>query len=279
MSMILDALSRAEKERQSENAVGLDTARYATSSTIKEDRLKKWVLFALLANFALIILLSLGYVWKNYTHQEPEAISTLNAEPAQVVTQAVQEPIGTLPAKQVEHQPLESEISDQLAPQSISLSDVTNKTLPATSLLDETKVKKDSVVKKPNKKKLVKSIVKKTPPVQYSSKPLSAPTQPTKPTVESVTAALEKQRIAESSSSNYTRLSDIPVNERAQLSQYQINVHVYDDSGKGSFVLINMVKYKQGDRLPGSNASVSAIVPEGVVIDYGNGKALVERNQ
>ena len=108
---------------------------------------------------------------------------------------------------------------------------------------------------------------------------MSAPTQPTKPTVASVTAAVERQRVADASSSNYTQLSDIPVNKRSQLSQYQVNVHVHDDSGQGSFVLINMVKYKQGDHLPGGNAFISAIVPEGVVIDYGNGKVLIERNQ
>lgn len=41
MSMILDALSRAEKERQTENISGLDTARYVTSSTIKDERFKR----------------------------------------------------------------------------------------------------------------------------------------------------------------------------------------------------------------------------------------------
>lgn len=112
----------------------------------------------------------------------------------------------------------------------------------------------------------------------HISKPLSAPTQASKPTVASVSAAVEKQRIANnSSSSNYAKLSDIPVNQRSKLSQYRVNVH--DDSGQASFVLINMVKYKQGDQLPGGNAYVSAIVPEGVVIDYGSGKALIERNQ
>ncbi len=80
MSMILDALSRAEKERQAENAIGLDTARYATSSTIKEDRFKKWVLIALLANFALIVLLTIGYIWKTYGHQTPNVSEAVDNE-------------------------------------------------------------------------------------------------------------------------------------------------------------------------------------------------------
>lgn len=94
-----------------------------------------------------------------------------------------------------------------------------------------------------------------------------------------MTAAIEKQNAyTANTSTGYSRLSDVPVNERSHLNQYEINVHVYDDSADASFVLINMVKYKQGDRLPGGRDYVSAIVPEGVVIDYGSGKALYERN-
>ena len=279
MSMILDALSRAEKERQSESAVGLDTARYATSSTIKDDRFKKWVLIALVANFALIILLSLGYAWKTYLQKQTLPTSMVETAQTKIVSEVVQKQIKAPVASQVLAEPLEDEVGGQLAPQSIDLSGVANKTLPATSLLDEAKVKKDQTIKTSSKKQ-VKNVVKKIPPVQYSSKPLSAPAQVSKPTVASVTAAVERQRIAaNTSSSNYTKLSEIPANERSQLSQYQVNVHVYDDNGQASFVLINMVKYKQGDHLPGGGAFVSAIVPEGVVIDYGHGKALIERNQ
>ena len=269
MSMILDALSRAEKERQSENNAGVDTARYVTSSTIKEDRFKKWVLIALVANFTIILLLSLGYVWKTYMQKSSIEATVVEDEQRQILTTT---------ANQVIKQPAIENVSDQLAPQSIDFSNVENKTKPATSLLDETKVKQSQAIKTPSKK-AIKNIVKKTPPVQYSSKPLSAPILATKPTVASVTAAVERQRVAKASASDYTKLNDLPINERSQLSQYQVNVHVYDDSGQSSFVLINMVKYKQGDPLPGGGAFISAIVPEGVVIDYGNGKALIERNQ
>ncbi|MDW3095874.1 MAG: general secretion pathway protein GspB [Gammaproteobacteria bacterium] len=267
MSMILDALSRAEKERQSENAVGIDTARYATSSTIKEDRFKKWVLIALAANFALIIFLSIGYIWKTYLHKEPSKISLQNKEEAS-------EPVVN---NQEELVVVIDEPSQLLAPQSIELSNDANKTLPASSLLDEAKVTKSEVVKK-SSKKTIKKIVKKTPPVQYSSKPLSAPIELSKPTVASVTAAVEKQNTT-TSNTDYVKLTDIPVSQRAQLSQYEVNVHVYDDSGKSSFVLINMVKYRQGDKLPGGQSYISAIVPEGVVVNYGSGKVLLERNQ
>lgn len=277
MSMILDALSRAEKERQAENATGLDTARYATSSTIKEDRFKKWVLIALVANFSLIVLLSLGYAWKTYIHNTPDLLSTIDNEQAEKMVAVAPEQLDNS-VNHVAAEVQDNAVSKQIVPPSIDLSGESNKTQPVASLLDETKV----TIKQANKtpiKKPIKSIVKKIPPVQYSSKPLSVPAQNNKPTVASVAAAVEKQRTANTSSSNYASLNDIPISERSKLSQYQVNVHVYDDSGQASFVLINMVKYRQGDQLPGGNAIVSAIVPEGVVIDYGSGKALIERNQ
>ena len=87
MSMILEALSRAEKERQNENMVGLDTARYVTSSTIKEDRFKRWVLIALVANFALIIILSIGYVWKNKSQSNQVRQVEIANEPSDVSVQ------------------------------------------------------------------------------------------------------------------------------------------------------------------------------------------------
>ncbi|MFK8027469.1 MAG: general secretion pathway protein GspB [Gammaproteobacteria bacterium] len=278
MSMILDALSRAEKERQAENAIGLDTARYATSSTIKEDRFKKWVLIALVANFALIILLTLGYIWKTYVHETPNLSELVDNEQTTVMEAVVTEQHSTNSVSPIADQPLENKTDQQPELSSIDLSGESNKTQPAASLLDETKVKVNQTKKAPIQKP-IKSIVKKIPPVQYSSKPLSAPTQKSKPTVASVSAGVEKQRIANTNSSNYTRLSDVPISERSKLSQYEVNVHVYDDSGQASFVLINMVKYRQGDQLPGGGAIVSAIVPEGVVIDYGSGKALIERTQ
>ena len=76
MSMILEALSRAEKERQAENNPHLDTTRYVTSSTIKEDRFKKWVLMALAANFILIVVFAGAYFWNNYMNANTlEAVS------------------------------------------------------------------------------------------------------------------------------------------------------------------------------------------------------------
>lgn len=270
MSMILDALSRAEKERRAETTSVLDTEKYVPSSTIKDDRFKKWVLIALIANFVLIVFIVIGVVWKTY--YKPNNTEQLKAVQENVSPAVVPESQSVSQDESIE--PSTQNIQDDVFEGTKNLSENTNKTLPATSLIEETKV----TTKKVNKKAIAKSVKKiavKNPPVKYSSKPLSQP--PVKAiTNESIIAATIN---SQGSTSSYTKMTDLPVSQRSQLGQYEVNVHVYDDNPQGRFVLINMIKYKEGDLLPGGNTIVSSIVPEGVVIDYGSGKALLERTQ
>ena len=134
------------------------------------------------------------------------------------------------------------------------------------SLREQARVTKDSNLKEQTKKKIA-AVTKKTPPVQYSSQPLSTPTSPSKTTITPPVKG----------NSSFTPVNDLPIAERARFSQYEINVHVYDSNVQGRFVLINMTKYKEGDRLP-DGPLIAAITPEGVVLDTGSGKALLERN-
>ena len=116
-------------------------------------------------------------------------------------------------------------------------------------------------------------MVKKNPPVRYSTQPLSNPaTRQNVPSVSSIAASVE------SGSNEDLTMNKLPPAERSRLSQYEINVHVYDNNPQNRFVLINMSKYKEGDRLPSGGPLIAAITPEGVVVDTGSGKALLERN-
>lgn len=254
MSMILDALSRVERERRREQHHELDAGRYVTSSTIKEDRFKKWVFVALLFNFSLIIVILVGYLWK--TDSLPSMVKKESVvTPAQVsVTQSQPRPLDA--ASQVEVSTVNQTVSNP------PLTD-------NASLLDEAQVnnKPAPVVKKP-----IAQVVKQTPPVSYSSKPLTQPKQPSIPVEELL--AVETSN----TSQDYMLLSDLAPGQRTKLNKYEVNVHVYDDNAQNSFVLINMTKYKEGDRLPGGQEHVASIVPEGVIIDFGSGRVLIERN-
>ena len=70
-------------------------------------------------------------------------------------------------------------------------------------------------------------------------------------------------------------LKDLPESSRNNLSQYEVNVHVFDDDSSRRFVLINMDKYKEGDRIINNWSLVEEITPEGVVVEYGIGRALL----
>jgi len=285
MSMILEALSRAEKERQQDEVSHLDTSRYVTSSTIKEDRFKKWVLVALAANFILITLFAGSYVWKNYLDTGRD----INAQAKKDLTvQNIQN------ESQTDVNQVEARVENQTATIHSEAMNQTLDTAPAipvvnrslnskseatslSSLESEFQVSSKKAVTKA-KPKVAKAPVKKLPPVQYSSQPLNQSSTKTKPTVSSIAKAVAREKQV-SSAKNYSLLTDIPVGQRAQLSQYEVNVHVYDDNPQSRFVLINMVKYKEGDGISGSSASVSTIVPEGVVLNYNNQLVLIERNR
>lgn len=271
MSMILDALSRAEQERRSENGVVMDPARYVGSSSIKEERLKKWILLALLVNIALVAIGLTSYLWKESQSGEAQNVvqkapqNQLEHQPAEIsIAQAV---TSTTKAEVTIVQDVEPAAESVLS--AAPLPAVAQPEGPTLSLLDEAKVNKDaktSVVKK----KIIKNVAKKNPPVRYATQPLA------KPSDNAVAATLSVP--PPEASKDYAVVNNLSPAERSQLSQYEINVHVYDSNVQNRFVLINMTKYKEGDQLPGGGPLIAAITPEGVIVDTGTGRALLERH-
>ena len=264
MSMILDALSRAEQERRSENGVVLDPSRYVGSSSIKEERLKKWILIALLVNVVLVAIILISYLWKDKEIEDTAQLAQTIVQPSQVapVVSSV-EPI------------VQPEINNKLAenkpiPQKNELAVVQPAQDPKLSLQEEARVNKE--VSAPlAKKKKVQNVAKKNPPVRYATQPLSKPSN---------SSSIPKEVLppVQNSTQDYTALSNLSAADRSALSQYEINVHVYDNNVQNRFVLINMTKYKEGDRLSGGGPLIAAITPEGVILDTGSGKTLLERN-
>ncbi len=273
MSMILDALSRAEQERRSENGTVLDPARYVGNSSIKEDRIKKWILLALLVNLVLGGFLLAGFLLKddsqNFTQNVNKDISVEQQEVASKSNQKVEQTLGAV-------EPVHSSLDQDVVAEPALLEKPAHSNLvplsqePALSLREEaqvSKVRKPKLASKPR----VSGIAKKTPPVRYSTQPLSEPSRKVELPEPVAT------RPARTDSGDVREFTDLSPSERSRLSQYEINVHVYDSNVKNRFVLINMTKYKEGDRLPGGGPLVAAITPEGVVMDTGNGRALLER--
>ena len=265
MSMILDALSRAEQERRSEDGVVLDPSRYVGSSSIKEERLKKWILLVLLVNIVLVVIILASYLRKDNVVNDTAQVAQPVIQPDEVVSTAA------TPAEPIVQPKIANSILEQKSEH------LGNKVaaLPATqepmlSLQEEARVNK-GVSTPVVKKKKVQNAIKKNPPVRYATQPLSKPSN---------SSSVPKKVLppVQNSKQDYTALGNLSAADQSVISQYEINVHVYDNNVQNRFVLINMAKYKEGDRLSGGGPLITAITPEGVILDTSSGKTLLERN-
>ncbi|RLW69980.1 MAG: hypothetical protein B6D71_08130, partial [gamma proteobacterium symbiont of Stewartia floridana] len=64
---------------------------------------------------------------------------------------------------------------------------------------------------------------------------------------------------------------ELPQGVRDELQQLKISIHVYHKQPERRFVLINMRRYGEGDKLRGTDYLLKQIEREGVVVDYGDG--------
>ena len=60
---------------------------------------------------------------------------------------------------------------------------------------------------------------------------------------------------------------DLPAEERRALPHPDLDVHVYDDAPQRRFVLISLRKYREGEALP-DGLLIDEITPEGIVVEH-----------
>lgn len=65
---------------------------------------------------------------------------------------------------------------------------------------------------------------------------------------------------------NATPLSALPVEVRARLPRLHVDIHAWSEDPQARFVLINMRRYQEGDRLQ-EGPLLRRILPDGVVLD------------
>jgi hypothetical protein len=68
-------------------------------------------------------------------------------------------------------------------------------------------------------------------------------------------------------------LRELPPETQQKLSDLDINGHVYNEDPSKSFVFIKSRSYRVGDRIGENGPLLQKIIPEGVIIDYGDGRA------
>ncbi len=81
---------------------------------------------------------------------------------------------------------------------------------------------------------------------------------------ENAAVSSEKEKI--------TLVDDLPYETRQKYEDLQINVHIYDEKPEERRVFINMRSYKEGEKIEEGGPLLVAIIPAGIIVDYGDGK-------
>ena len=299
--MILDALTRAEHERQLEKQPDLKFVTPVKPQKKNPSKIWLWVGLAALANILILLLVirtligdseheieasSLG-IDASITNETPivqqqNYQQELQAQP--LVPESAQQEI--IQAERIEIptsnlQPTDHAISQDVRPLAM---EANNTQVPEVDrpLVYESKLKKakPNVVSPKPRVEANEIEVSSKGKVSFSSTELNVDAatpilNKPKLLIEGVNDVQGLDQISGNSISNVPSVRDLPESTRSNLRQYEVNVHVFDDDPVRRFVLINMDKYKEGDRIVNNGPLVQEITTDGVVVDYGTGRALL----
>lgn len=283
--MILDALTRAEHERQLEKQPDLKFVTPVKPQKNNPSKIWLWVSLAALANI-LILFIVIRALSGDAENEIPVAsVSTELQQPADdtwasdVDAQAI---IGQeLDAKPLVQETIQmpSNIGQQENPNTFQVDtrplamEVNSVQMPEVDRPLVYESKQPSLKPKATKSKSLAMAPSATKGnVSFSSTELSAD--------DAIPVSNKPKLLIDGvsnngNSGNVQNVRDLPESSRASLNQYEVNVHVFDDDPIRRFVLINMDKYKEGDRIVNNGPLIEEITPAGVVVDYGNGRALL----
>lgn len=294
MSFILDALKRAEKDRRLEKAPDLSVVYEEDPPHHRKTRVWTIVVGAVLLGTILIVFV----LWP-VSSKKQEKIGALNSQEKMVaaVKKDAIKPAGerpltktyprvagrvkTQPAAPSAAQPVENKVASipakkddipKPAPKP-DLKTVKTTSEPATkgpsSSADEIEPDKEAsgsetrnsdAVSEPPKEPEPKGVVdtfEDEPPASAAAKKSAKNAEPA-----------NKKPIP--------LVSQLPDEVKESLKDIRINVHVYSEDPKERLVFINMRNRKVGDRIGETGPVLKEITPDGVIIDYGDGVALVK---
>ncbi|MEW8379913.1 MAG: general secretion pathway protein GspB [Candidatus Thiodiazotropha taylori] len=281
MSSILDALERASQNRSSSEQ------ELIPKGYEEGPRSRGWLIWIAVL-VVLLICGVLGFLF--YQSQSQTVISEpRQSEPlpaAESVSQVAAEmaaPAVVKPEKPKQPD-LESQLLNSGMPSERSLMSEAKLTRPAepaqrlrhnvtnTTAAEQTPVSRENQMPAP--------LAKLEPPPalgpqQLKKSPVAA--EPVMPQVNPVPQPIESQQSAvvddaeESVDETIPLVWELPQGVRDELQQLKISIHVYHKQPERRFVLINMRRYGEGDKLRGTDYLLKQIEREGVVVDYGDG--------
>jgi len=253
MSLILDALKRAERERQADAVPAPGEVSVPIANRLRPRR--RWWLIA----FAIVVAGGAALGWKTWRgeppRETPEVPLPAAAQPAPPVI--VARPAPPLPAPAPTVVPGTEAVA--------SLDDLTNEPIldaepapPGTPAAGATPAPAPTPVPAQPEPKAA------PPPATVSPPPEAQAAQP--PAPAAIPPALTQQ-------APLRKFREMPPDYRADFPALKIEIHVYERAQAQRFVMINGRKYREGERLA-EGPSLIEIVPEGMVLEYRGEKVL-----
>ncbi len=242
MSYILEALRKADQERSAGAVPDLESTHPAARPGQRSFRWV-WILVALLVvNGALMVMLATRDTGTPVSRQAASPVTgparqTAASSPAAVASAVPVDRVATPPAKV----PKTVLPQDRSAPPAPVLP-------PVTAIIPAGK----SAARTP----AVPAAPGKAPP-----RVASAPQQASSPPLQASSPPLQ------ASNQELDDWEELSLEFRSGLEMPRLDVHVYDADPQRRFVLINLRKYRAGDRLE-SGAVVEEILPDGIQVSY-----------
>lgn len=290
MSLILDALKRAERERRLKQAP--DLASVYEENHLPVRRVRPW--FWLSAAAFFVVAAILGFVlWPDFPdpghHGLQSGASTPSAGPALPALLKAPAATETEPT-QAEPQPPLARASETAEP--FDGDKIPSKARPQThSLAIFGPVKPGSHKEQANPDPTDTRAAQPTSADQPQTPSAGADTQKTFPTntnensflsapaVNPVPAPLPygpQEAPSQPQTEELPLLSELPLDVREKIGKVQINVHSYAEDPVNRLIFINMKRLKAGDRITEDGPVLKEITPEGAIIDYGEGQVRVK---
>jgi general secretion pathway protein B len=230
MSYILDALKKADQERAAGNVPDLETV-HRHEPTVRKHYRWLWILAAIfLFNGVLVALLA--------TRHDAGVGGGAPGRHA-----APDERVSALPDT------ARSRLPDESAP-------VVRKTPPRV-------VRTAPQVQEHPQVAVPRSAAPSVPPVTVQGQPVAPPVAVVPPPPVAAPASAPST----ASAGKLPDWDELSLDFRSGFSMPHMDVHVYDTDPQRRFVLVNLQKYREGDRLP-NGAVIEKILPDGIQLSY-----------
>lgn len=269
MSLILDALKRAERERQAERSAALDDLP-ASAAPRPRRRRGRWLALGLLAAVVGAVALGVG--------RRPKPAAQVAGKPAPAAAHpAPQAPPAQVPAPAATPAPAPAQPPIQARP--------APSVLPGTegvATLDDLTPESD-VELVPAAPAAPPAATASTPPPELTAEPEPAPAEAESQEEPEAAAAPPQPATAAPPASRpvppaltqkapVRKLREMPPDYRADFPALTVEVHVFEPGRR--FVMINGRRYREGERLA-EGPQILEIVRDGIVMDYRGERVLL----